>query len=120
MHENLADLPDRNLAYFEEGSTHFNAYFEAVGWAQDYARQNRELMMANVIAATRQSLGRPSETDALAVNCHHNDVQRETHFGASIFVTRKGAVSARRGNWASFRGRWARVVLLCAKIRGSE
>ena len=97
MQAHLANLPDRDLAYFEEGSTHFDDYVEAVGWAQDYARQNRELMMRNVIAAARHALGLPFETDAIAVNCHHNYVQRETHFGASVFVTRKGAVSAREG-----------------------
>ena len=97
MHEHIANLPHRDLAYFEEGSAHFDDYVEAVGWAQDYARINRELMMRHVIAAVRGELGNAFSVDATAVNCHHNYVQRETHFGASVFVTRKGAVSAQRG-----------------------
>jgi tRNA-splicing ligase RtcB len=97
MRAHIANLPDRDLAYFEEGSTHFADYVEAVGWAQDYARRNRDVMMANVIAAARREIGKPFEADVEAVNCHHNYVQHETHFGADILVTRKGAVSAKKG-----------------------
>ena len=97
MRQHLARLPDRDLAYLEEGSAHFADYVEAVAWAQDYARHNRAAMMANLIAAARTAIGKPFAVDVEAVNCHHNYVQRETHFGAEIFVTRKGAVSARQG-----------------------
>lgn len=97
MRQHLANLPDRDLAYFREGSRHFDDYVEAVGWAQDFARHNRELMMRAVVAAARGVLGRPFAADVEAVNCHHNYVQRETHFGQSVFVTRKGAVAAHRG-----------------------
>ncbi|MFK8329506.1 RtcB family protein [Pseudomonas sp. BJa5] len=97
MRQHIANLPDKDLAYFEEGSRHFADYVEAVEWAQDYARQNRALMMHAVIAAARQVLGRPFEADLEAVNCHHNYVQRERHFGHDILVTRKGAVSAQKG-----------------------
>ncbi|QID16268.1 RtcB family protein [Nitrogeniibacter mangrovi] len=97
MRQHLANLPDRDLAYFEEGSTHFDDYVEAVGWAQDYARKNREFMMAQVVGAARAVIAKPFEADVEAVNCHHNYVQRETHFGAEVLVTRKGAVSAQKG-----------------------
>lgn len=97
MRQHIANLPDRNLAYFEEGSEHFADYVEAVGWAQDYARRNRDVMMANVVAAARHIIAKPFAADAAAVNCHHNYVQRETHFGAEVLVTRKGAVSAKKG-----------------------
>jgi tRNA-splicing ligase RtcB len=97
MRQHIANLPDKDLAYFAEGSAHFADYLEAVGWAQDYARRNRDVMMANVIAAARSVIAKPFATDVEAVNCHHNYVQRETHFGAAVLVTRKGAVSARRG-----------------------
>ncbi|MCW3481023.1 RtcB family protein [Neisseriaceae bacterium JH1-16] len=97
MRSHLANLPDRDLAYFEEGSRHFDDYVAAVGWAQDYARRNRQVMMDNVIAAARRAIGKPFALDEQAVNCHHNYVQRERHFGSDILVTRKGAVSARRG-----------------------
>ncbi|ATP52861.1 RNA-splicing ligase RtcB [Pseudomonas putida] len=97
MRQHLANLPDKDLAYFEEGSRHFADYVEAVEWAQDFARQNRELMMLAVVAATRRVLGRPFEASLEAVNCHHNYVQREQHFGREVLVTRKGAVSAQKG-----------------------
>ncbi|WBG63721.1 RtcB family protein [Pseudomonas citronellolis] len=97
MRQHLANLPDKDLAYFEEGSRHFDDYVEAVGWAQDFARQNRELMMQAVIAAARKVIRKPFEASLEAVNCHHNYVQRERHFGREVLVTRKGAVSAQKG-----------------------
>ena len=97
MRQHIANLPDRDLAYFEEGSEHFDDYVEAVGWAQDYARRNRAVMMQNVIAAARGVIAKPFETHVEAVNCHHNYVQKETHFGTEVLVTRKGAVSAQKG-----------------------
>jgi tRNA-splicing ligase RtcB len=97
MREHIANLPDRDLAYFKEGSRHFDDYVEAVGWAQDFARQNRALMMQAVIHAARQVVRRPFEVALEAVNCHHNYVQKERHFGEDILVTRKGAVSAKKG-----------------------
>ncbi len=91
----FVNLPDENLAYFPEGTEHFDDYVEAVGWAQDFARINRELMMAAVLAALERAPGlRPFTTNAMAVNCHHNYVAREHHYGADVWVTRKGAVRA--------------------------
>lgn len=97
MRQHMVNLPDRDLAYFEEGSRHFADYVEAVEWAQDFARHNRELMMQAVVAATRKVLGKPFEASLKAVNCHHNYVQKEQHFGREVLVTRKGAVSAQKG-----------------------
>ena len=97
MQQHIASLPHRDLAYFQEGSEHFDDYVEAVGWAQDFARRNRTVMMQNVIAAFRRVIAKPFDASVEAVNCHHNYVQRETHFGADVFVTRKGAVSAQKG-----------------------
>ncbi len=97
MQQHISNLPDRDLAYFAEGSAHFDDYVEAVGWAQDYARHNRAVMMQSVIAATRSVIAKAFVADVEAVNCHHNYVQKETHFGAEILVTRKGAVSAKKG-----------------------
>ncbi|AMO24022.1 RtcB family protein [Ramlibacter solisilvae] len=91
------NLPDRDLAYFEEGARYFGDYVRAVGWAQRFAARNREVMMANLIAAVRKAVRKPFDTHVEAVNCHHNYVQQERHFGEDVFVTRKGAVSARRG-----------------------
>ncbi len=97
MRQHIANLPDRDLAYFSEGSRHFDDYVEAVGWAQDFARHNRALMMQAVVAAARRIIPKPFAADVEAVNCHHNYVQRETHFGREVLVTRKGAVAAHRG-----------------------
>jgi tRNA-splicing ligase RtcB len=89
-------LPDRDLAYFEEGAEHFDEYVEAVGWAQDYARANRDAMVDLVLAAMRRHL--PAfEVTGEAVNCHHNYVEREHHYGADVWVTRKGAIRAGKG-----------------------
>jgi tRNA-splicing ligase RtcB len=99
MRHHLTNLPDRDLAYLEEGAEHFNEYVEAVGWAQNYARLNRDLMMDAVLEAARSSPGlRPFTITDEVVNCHHNYVSHETHFGEQVFVTRKGAVRAGLGD----------------------
>ena len=91
------NLPDENLAYFPEGTDHFDDYVEAVGWAQDFAALNRRMMMTNVVAALRGQIAKPFEAELEAVNCHHNYVTRENHFGEDVLVTRKGAVRAAQG-----------------------
>ncbi len=97
MRAHLANLPDEDLAYFQEGTEHMDDYVQAVGWAQRFARTNREVMMAATMGAFQHELGRSFATDEVAVNCHHNYVQEEEHYGERVFVTRKGAVSAREG-----------------------
>jgi tRNA-splicing ligase RtcB len=92
-----ANLPDQDLAYFEEGSRYFGDYVRAVGWAQQFARINREVMMRRVIEAAKTVIRKPFQSHIEAVNCHHNYVQQERHFGQDVFVTRKGAVSAKQG-----------------------
>jgi tRNA-splicing ligase RtcB len=93
------NLPDEDLAYLPEGTDRFAEYVEAVGWAQDYARENRELMMRAVVEAVRSGGRVPAfEATALVVNCHHNYVEREHHYGKDVLVTRKGAVRARKGD----------------------
>jgi len=91
------NLPDQDLAYFPEGTDHFDDYVEAVSWAQDFAALNRRMMMTNVIAALRKVITKPFEAELEAVNCHHNYVSRENHFGENVLVTRKGAVRAAKG-----------------------
>jgi tRNA-splicing ligase RtcB len=90
-------LPDRDLAWLEEGEPLFEDYVAAVAWAQEFARHNREVMMAAVLRVMREQL-RPFQMQRQAINCHHNYVERETHFGASVWVTRKGAVRAGDGD----------------------
>ena len=94
------NLPDADLAYLAEGTEHFADYCSAVGWAQDYALLNRKIMMDSTINAMRLTLGRPVlvPKKCEAVNCHHNYISKENHFGANVWVTRKGAVRARKGD----------------------
>ena len=89
-------LADRDLAWFGEGTESFNDYVTAVGWAQDYARSNRDVMMGAVLAVLQETWP-DLDTSDVAVNCHHNYVEREEHFGERVWLTRKGAVRARKG-----------------------
>ena len=99
MKKFFVNLPDVDLAYFPEHTEHFDDYVEAVEWAQDYARRNRDLMMQQIVSAVRSS-GEvpPFSAELKAINCHHNYVARESHFGENVLITRKGAVRAREGD----------------------
>lgn len=90
------NLPDRDLAYFQQGTQHFDDYIEAVAWAQDYAMTNRREMMRLILAVLKKRLPQFKVTKE-AINCHHNYVSEEFHFGESVFVTRKGAIRAGDG-----------------------
>jgi tRNA-splicing ligase RtcB len=95
MRKFMINLPDQDLAYLPEGTENFNDYVKAVHWAQSYAMTNRELMMAEILDAIRAAnLLPPFSADAEVVNCHHNYVAVEEHYGQRVFVTRKGAVRA--------------------------
>ena len=99
MRRFFINLPDIDLAYFPEHTDHFNDYVEAVEWAQDYARRNRDLMMEQIIGAVRGTGQLPLFSAELkAINCHHNYVAREAHYGENVLITRKGAVRAREGD----------------------
>jgi tRNA-splicing ligase RtcB len=89
-------LPDRDLAWFAEGSPAFDEYVDAVHWAQDYALENRREMMRAILAALEPHLP-PFQIVDEAIECHHNYVARETHFGESLLITRKGAIRAGAG-----------------------
>ena len=98
MRKHRVNLPDEDLAYLAEGTEKFDDYVEAVEWAQTYARLNRQVMMENVVAAVAAVPGFPRFAASVeAVNCHHNYVAREHHFGKDCLVTRKGAVRAGLG-----------------------
>lgn len=99
MRKFFINLPDIDLAYFPEHTDSFNDYVEAVEWAQDYARRNRDLMMEQIVSAVRRSNEVPAfSAEVKAINCHHNYVAREAHYGENVLVTRKGAVRAREGD----------------------
>lgn len=91
------NLPDQDLAYIPQGSDLFGDYWQALAWAQGYARLNRELMMEAAIEALGVAVPKAFSCDCEAVNCHHNYVSWERHFGDNVMVTRKGAVSAQEG-----------------------
>ena len=97
MERLMIQLPDRDLAYFPEGSEYFADYVEAVHWAQEYAMANRQAMLNLVLAALARHLP-PFTVTTEAVNCHHNYVAKEHHFDAEVWVTRKGAIRAQEGD----------------------
>ena len=103
----LADnkLPDPDLAYFVSGTEEFAAYWQDLQWAQDYARFNRDVMMARFQRIVEKHLaGGKATKPILSVNCHHNYAEQETHFGKSVYVTRKGAVRARKEDYGIIPG----------------
>lgn len=97
MRRHFINLPDNDLAYISEGSNLFDDYCTALDWAQEYAMENRKQMMETVLVVLRQHL-RAFQLGKHAVNCHHNYVAKENHFGENVLVTRKGAVRARAGD----------------------
>ena len=101
-------LPDRDLAYLTEGTEAFDEYIRDVLWAQAFARLNRDEMMDRVMTELSRHVygdaAHTSELDVQRINCHHNFTQLEEHFGERVWVTRKGAIEARRGMWAMIPG----------------
>lgn len=97
------NIPDIDLAYLSEGSDVFNDYVYAVSWAQDFAEMNRHLMMNAIIQAIESKLP-PFALTEYKVNCHHNYISKENHFGHNVWVTRKGAVRAREGEFGIIPG----------------
>ena len=104
MQKHFINLPDKDLAYLVEGTEHFDDYWFAVGWAQRFAMKNRELMMESAVQALRIIINKPFNAQIEAVNCHHNYVDKEEHFGQEVLVTRKGAVRARLGEYGIIPG----------------
>ncbi|GIE82259.1 RNA-splicing ligase RtcB [Actinoplanes philippinensis] len=89
-------LPDRDLAYLEEGTAEFDAYLRELRWAQDFALANRDEMMDRVAGCFAAFLGGPVEQRE-RVQCHHNYTERETHYGETVWLSRKGAINAAKG-----------------------
>lgn len=103
MRRFFINLPDEDLAYLPEGTDHFRDYCRAVAWAQNYASISRALMMDMVIGALGKAV-RPTIVREQAISCHHNYVSHERHYGADVLVTRKGAVSAKEGEYGLIPG----------------
>ena len=98
MERFFISLPDKDLAYFPEDTDDFNDYMDAVQWAQSYALENRKVMMEVVIESLRKHIPIEFTITQEAINCHHNYVEKENHFGRNLWVTRKGAIRARNGD----------------------
>lgn len=98
MELHFINLPDGDLAYIPEDTDDFRDYMAAVDWAQNYALENRKVMMQTVIVALRRHIPIEFTITREAINCHHNYVARENHFGRNLWVTRKGAIRAREGD----------------------
>lgn len=97
MQRYFINLPDKDLSYLVSGTEHFRDYLQAINWAQEYARINRQIMMNILISIFEQNIGVKATSQLMAVNCHHNYVSSEKHFGDKVLVTRKGAVRAKEG-----------------------
>ena len=109
-------LQDKDLAWLDDGTTAFEQYTQALSWSQDYARLNRDVMLHLVIKAVESTLGRSLSITDEAVNCHHNYLAKEEFGGKSVWVTRKGAVSARAGQLGIIPGSMgAKSFIVCGK-----
>lgn len=109
-------LVDKDLAWLDDGTVAFSQYTQALSWAQDYARLNRDVMLHLVIQAVEKTLGRSLSITDEAVNCHHNYLSKEEFGGKSVWITRKGAVSARAGQLGIIPGSMgAKSFIVCGK-----
>lgn len=101
-------LPDPDLAYFEEDTQEFENYVKDLNWAQEYASHNRQAIMELILKDISFHIYHENKnllkTSDLIINCHHNYSQKEKHFGKDIWVSRKGAVSARKGEYGIIPG----------------
>jgi len=98
MEKYFVTLPDKDLAFFAVNTQEFDDYISAVSWCQDYAAENRRVMMEEVIRNLRHHIKKPFDLTTEAINCHHNYVEKENHYGENVYVTRKGAIRAREGD----------------------
>ncbi len=120
MERHFINLPNRDLAYLPEGTENFDDYWRAVGWAQGYARTNRAIMLTHTLFAVSNVLGRELDIEGEAINCHHNYVSREHHYGENVFVTRKGAVRARKGDLGIIPGAMGRRSYIVEGVGNPE
>jgi len=101
----LNTLPAPDLAYFVQGTPEFKAYWNDLEWAQSYAMRNREIMMKRLLRSFNRMFNDQHEfTPEITVNCHHNYVAVEEHFGDKVYVTRKGAINAEHGRYGIIPG----------------
>lgn len=113
-------LPDEDLAYLQQGTKVFDQYLEAVDWAQLFAKVNREIMMECTLQAVRDHIAKPFEIIEEAVNSHHNYVSKEIHYGDEVYVTRKGAVGAHKGQLGIIPGSMGAKSFIVRGLGNSE
>ena len=107
MKQYFINLPDKDLAYFTHGTPEFQNYIHDLMWAQGYAKQNRNEMMTRCLQVLIDHFGWKTAPDFMKrgmIDCHHNYTNLENHFGANVYVTRKGAVSAKKGEYGIIPG----------------
>jgi tRNA-splicing ligase RtcB len=119
MTRQQVNLPHRDLAYLQEGSQSYDDYIEAVEWAQEYAKRNRDVMLTLVITAMTRHLPKFTITKE-AVNSHHNYISHETHYGEEVIITRKGAVSAQFGQLGIIPGSMGAKSFIVRGLGNSE
>lgn len=120
LHE-LNTLPAPDLAYFVQGTDEFRAYWHDVEWSQGYAMKNREIMMTRLLRSFERMFNDGETfTPELVVNCHHNYVANETHFGDSVYVTRKGAINAEAGRYGIIPGSMGARSFIIRGLGNSE
>jgi tRNA-splicing ligase RtcB (3'-phosphate/5'-hydroxy nucleic acid ligase) len=101
----LNELPDPNLAYFIQGTDEFKNYWRDLEWAQSYAMMNRQVMMKRLLKSFNRMFNKQKDfRPEIEVNCHHNYVSEELHFGEKVFITRKGAINAEAGRYGIIPG----------------
>ena len=101
----LNELPAPDLAYFIKGTREFQDYWNDLEWAQGYAMKNREVMMNRLLKVFNKMFNKGKAfRPEITVNCHHNYVAEETHYGENVFVTRKGAINAEAGRYGIIPG----------------
>jgi len=114
MEQYFITLPDRDLAYLPDGTKDFEDYINAIGWAQAYAKENRSQMMTKVIAALQRHVAKEFVITSEAVNAHHNYCEIENHYGTNLYITRKGAIRARKGDMGIIPGSMgAKSFIVC-------
>lgn len=119
MGRELRTLPDADLAWLREGSPEFADYVRAAEWAQQYAKANRGFMLEAVLSALRNALPVPVAVNGEIIDCHHNYVARERHFGTETWITRKGAIRARSGDFGIIPGSMGSATYI-VRGRGSR
>lgn len=103
--QHFVELPDLDLAYLVQNTEQFNDYIQAINWAQLYAKVNRKVMLLDVIKALNDVFDKQVYIfDETLVDCHHNYVEKENHFGSDVWVTRKGATRARKNEYGLIPG----------------